>query len=97
MRWGSKGDKGCKGDCNKLHPVVCPSSLDLMCTKKNCDYRLHVSKCKRKTRFSDETNEDNVKDKPNFRGRSTKDVSSDTCKQCTSASRQTCAPEPCCV
>ena len=34
MRWGSKGEKGCKGHCNKLHPQVCPSSLDLLCSKK---------------------------------------------------------------
>ena len=51
LRWGSKGTKGCKGDtCSKLHPLVCPASLDLLCTKQGCDYKVHVSKCKRKTR-----------------------------------------------
>ena len=51
LRWGSKGSKGCKGDtCNKLHPLVCPASLDLLCTNQSCSYNIHVNKCKRKAR-----------------------------------------------
>ena len=47
MKWGDRGEKGCKGSCNLLHPQVCPASLKLRCTKKNCEFKLHVSKCKR--------------------------------------------------
>ena len=51
LRWGSKGAKCCKGDsCSKLNPILCPASHDLLCTNKGCDYKVHVSKCKRKTR-----------------------------------------------
>ena len=51
LRWGSKGNKGCRGDyCNNLHPLVCPASLDLLCTNQSCGYKIHVQKCRRKAR-----------------------------------------------
>ena len=49
LRWGNKNVKGCNlPDCPKLHPSVCPASLDLLCTDQNCLHKLHVQKCKRR-------------------------------------------------
>jgi hypothetical protein len=48
MKWGDKVDKGCKKvTCDKLHPLVCPRSLDLKCLEKSCDVKLHTRKCQR--------------------------------------------------
>ena len=48
MKWGDKVDKGCKKvPCDKLHPLVCPRSLDLKCLEKSCDVKLHTRKCQR--------------------------------------------------
>ena len=48
MRWGNKGEKGCRNvNCTNLHPVACPASLDLSCTNTACTYKIHVYKCKR--------------------------------------------------
>ena len=48
MKWGDKVDKGChKVPCEKLHPLVCPRSLDLKCLASNCDVKLHTRKCQR--------------------------------------------------
>ena len=48
MKWGDKVDKGCKKvPCEKLHPLVCPRSLDLKCLEKSCDVKLHTRKCQR--------------------------------------------------
>ena len=51
LRWGSKAERGCKElSCPKLHPVMCPASLDLLCTRTNCKYKLHVQRCRRKAK-----------------------------------------------
>ena len=51
MNWGDRAEKGCKKvPCDKLHPLVCPRSLDLLCLEKVCDVRLHTKKCKRGNR-----------------------------------------------
>ena len=43
MKWGDKVDKGCKKvPCDKLHPLVCPRSLDLKSLEKNCDVKHHA-------------------------------------------------------
>ena len=43
MKWGDRVGKGCKKvPCEKLHPLVCPRSLDLKCLEKNCDVKLHT-------------------------------------------------------
>ena len=48
MKWGDKNNKGCKkSPCDKLHPLVCPRSLDLKCLERNCDVKLHTRKCVR--------------------------------------------------
>ena len=53
MKWGDKAPNGCKKvPCDKLHPQVCPRSLDLTCLEVNCDLKLHVKKCVRKGRAS---------------------------------------------
>ena len=53
MKWGDKAPNGCKKvPCDKLHPQVCPRSLDLKCLEVNCDLKLHVKKCVRKGRAS---------------------------------------------
>lgn len=36
--------------CEKLHPLVCPRSLDLVCLERKCDVKLHTKKCKRPVR-----------------------------------------------
>ena len=49
MKWGDKAPNGCKKvPCDKLHPQVCPRSLDLKCTERNCDVKLHIKKCVRR-------------------------------------------------
>ena len=53
MKWGDKAPNGCKKvPCDKLHPQVCPRSLDLRCLEVNCDLKLHVKKCVRRGRAS---------------------------------------------
>ena len=48
MKWGDKSVNGCKSvPCDKLHPLLCPRSLDLKCFEKTCDVKLHTRKCKR--------------------------------------------------
>ena len=47
MRWGDKGDKGCRGGCHKLHPALCPKSLYLKCSDIQCPHPLHTLKCVR--------------------------------------------------
>ena len=48
MKWGDKAANGCKKvPCDKLHPLLCPRSLDLKCLEKSCDVKLHTSKCRR--------------------------------------------------
>ena len=47
MKWGSEHEKGCK-DCDKVHPMLCPRSLQLKCLDQACVYKLHTSKCVRK-------------------------------------------------
>ena len=51
MRWGDKVAKGCKDEsCSKLHPEMCPKSLDLKCVDKSCPHKLHTKKCIRSRR-----------------------------------------------
>ena len=64
MKWGNKGPKGCKGGCNKLHPKVCPKSLDLLCADQNCTYKIHVYKCKRNSRASERSVPQKHSDRP---------------------------------
>ena len=46
MRWGNKLEKGCKDEsCAKLHPQLCPKSLDLKCLDQACPHKLHTIKC----------------------------------------------------
>ena len=53
MNWGDRSERGCKKvPCEKLHPAVCPRSLDLVCMEINCDVKLHTKKCKRPARHS---------------------------------------------
>ena len=48
MKWGNKGENGCKvKKCDRAHPVLCVRSLDLKCYVKECPNRLHTLKCKR--------------------------------------------------
>ena len=48
MKWGDKSVNGCKNvPCGKLHPLMCPRSLDLKCFEKTCDVKLHTRKCRR--------------------------------------------------
>ena len=48
MKWGSKHVNGCNHlECDKLHPILCPKSLDLKCVDTNCSYKLHTLKCVR--------------------------------------------------
>ena len=48
MKWGSENDKGCSSsDCDKAHPILCPSSHQLKCVDQACTYKLHTSKCVR--------------------------------------------------
>ena len=48
MKWCDKSANGCKKvPCEKLHPLLCPRSLDLKCYEQSCDIKLHTSKCKR--------------------------------------------------
>ena len=51
MRWGDKILKGCKDEqCPKLHPPLCPKSLDLKCLDKACPHKLHAQNCVRPKR-----------------------------------------------
>ena len=51
MKWGSKGEKGCKSQtCDKIHPKVCIRSLDLKCLDFECPFKLHTFKCVRPNR-----------------------------------------------
>ena len=48
MKWGDRHEKGCIGTtCNKVHPLLCGKSLDLVYLDKMCPYKLHTLKCKR--------------------------------------------------
>ena len=50
MKWGSKDERGCTmvlETCKKVHPTLCPKSLDLRCYDKLCPYKLHATKCQR--------------------------------------------------
>ena len=48
MKWGDKSVNGCKNiPCDKLHPLLCPRSLDLKCLEPVCDIKLHTRKCRR--------------------------------------------------
>ena len=50
MRWGSKHERGCSGTtCGKLHPTVCPKSLNLKCFDRLCPWKLHTQRCLRAT------------------------------------------------
>ena len=49
LRWGNRSERGCKVvSCPKLHPIVCPASLDLVCNDQRCDFKIHTYKCNRK-------------------------------------------------
>ena len=57
MKWGDKSSNGCKKvPCSKLHPHVCPRSLDLKCFVQNCDVKLHIKKCVRERRGAQNRN-----------------------------------------
>ena len=50
MKWGSKDERGCTmvlETCKKVHPTLCPKSLDLRCYDKQCPYKLHATECQR--------------------------------------------------
>ena len=50
MRWGDELAKGCKNtECPKLHPPLCPKSLNLKCLDRKCQYKMHTRKCIRST------------------------------------------------
>ena len=39
---------GCnQPECDKIHPKLCPKSLDLKCLDTNCPFKLHTVKCVR--------------------------------------------------
>jgi hypothetical protein len=48
MKWGNKQEKGCtQAVCGKIHPLLCPKSLDMKCLDQSCSYKLHTLKCLR--------------------------------------------------
>ena len=50
MRWGDRDSRGCSGTtCGKVHPTLCPKSLDLRCFDKFCQWKLHTQRCQRAT------------------------------------------------
>ena len=51
MKWGDRGDKGCKkSPCDRVHPVVCTRSLNLECLVDRCPSRIHIQRCRRRSR-----------------------------------------------
>ena len=62
MKWGNKHEYGCKADpCPKIHPSVCPNSLNLLCEDKECKFKLHIRKSPGST---SQTNTHKAKDTP---------------------------------
>ena len=83
MKWGDKSVNGCKSvPCDKLHPLLCPRSLDLKCFEKACDVKLHTRKCKRARPTQSDPNKSGkraVKDAPS--GSAPKPAASQTSSQ----------------
>ena len=67
MNYGKKDSRGCKGNCDKLHPKLCPKSLSKKgCNDKNCSSFYHARRLRSSSNTT--TNKTKVKFPHNYIG-----------------------------